>query len=178
MTRHAPQTIGRNSNRANTAFMLGLFTIMAALAFEYIGGYIPCELCLGQRLPYYIGLPILAIIIGTWNFTPVTLRILATLIVAGIFIWGTYMGAYHAGVEWGFWPGPTACTGTGAGLSFGDLNNLDAARVVPCDQAQVRFFGLSFAGLNAIASLIISDYLLWSVQGQYARMRREAKRAA
>ena len=31
-------------------------------------------------------------------------------IAAAIFVWSTYMGSYHAGVEWGFWPGPTACT--------------------------------------------------------------------
>jgi disulfide bond formation protein DsbB len=176
--KHAPQTVSRNSNRANTAFMIGLFTILAAWVFEYIGGFIPCELCYAQRIPYYIGLPILGAIIGGWNIIPVPLRILLTLGVAGIFAWGTYLGAYHAGVEWGFWPGPTACTGTGAGVSFGDLNDINATRVVPCDQPQVRFFGLSFAGLNAIASVIITGFLLGSVQGQYARMRREAAAAA
>lgn len=174
MTKHAPQTVSRNSNNANTAFMIGLFTILAALVFEHIVGYIPCELCLAQRTPYYVGLPILAIIIGAWNVTPARLRILLTLGVAGLFVWGTYLGAYHSGVEWGFWPGPTACTGTGEGLNFGDLGDLNATRVVPCDEPQVRFFGLSFAGLNAIASLIITAFLLRSVWGQFVRMRNEA----
>jgi len=175
MTKHAPQTVGRNSNRANTAFMLGLFTILAALAFEHIGGYIPCELCLGQRVPYYVGLPLLAILIAVWNRVPVPLRIVLTLCIAGIFAWGAWLGGFHAGVEWGFWSGPTACTGTGEGVSFGDLSNMNATRVIQCDQAQVRFFGLSFAGLNAIAATIITGFLIASAQGQYARLRREAK---
>lgn len=174
---------GQNSNRANTAFMIGLFTILAALCFEYIGGFEPCELCLGQRVPYYIGLPILAIIIGAWRSIPALLRIAATLAVALIFVWSTYLGTFHAGVEWGFWPGPTACTGAGAGIDFGDLGNINETRVVPCDQPQIRFFdltfanfpfnGFSFAGLNAIISALISGFLFWSVEGQYKRFKKE-----
>lgn len=173
MAQYYPKTVGRNSNRANTAFMLGLFALLAAWGFQYIGGFIPCDLCYQQRLPYYIGLPLLAIIIGAWDKCPVPLRILGTLIVAGLFAWGTYLGAYHAGVEWGFWPGPTSCTGTGGGVSFGDLSNIDATRVVPCDEPQIRILGLSFAGLNAIVSALVTFYLAWSVKGQYARFKRE-----
>ena len=36
-------------------------TIASALAFEHIGGYVPCALCLEQRVPYYWGIPIAAI---------------------------------------------------------------------------------------------------------------------
>jgi len=162
---------GRNSNRANAAFTIGLFTILAALCFQYIGGYIPCELCLGQRVPYYVGLPILALVIGSWKLVPVPLRIAATLVVMAIFLWGAYLGAYHAGVEWGLWPGPTSCTGAGAGVSFGDLNNINATRVVPCDQVQWRFLGISFAGYNALISLLISALLAWSALGQFRRWR-------
>lgn len=184
MVKHAPQTVGRNSSRANTAFMIGLFAILIALAFEHLGGFQPCELCYAQRTPYYVGLPLLAIIIGTWTSLPIIMRIALTLAVAAIFAWGTYLGTFHAGVEWGFWPGPTACTGTGAGVNFGDLSNINATRVVPCDQPQIRFFdlryagipfdGFSFAGLNAIISFVITVFLIWSAEGQYARMKREA----
>lgn len=171
----APQTVSSNSNYANTAFMIGLFAILTALAFEHIGGYEPCELCHTQRLPYYIGLPILAAIIGLWNKIPVPARIAATLVVAGIFAWGTYMGGYHAGVEWRFWPGPTACTGLGGGVDFSDLSAINDARVVPCDEPEIRFFGISFAGLNAMISLIVFGYLLWSAKGQYNRLKRSRK---
>lgn len=165
------QFSGNNSNRANTAFMVGLFTILGALCFEYIGGYLPCELCLEQRLPYYIGLPVLAVIIGAWKILPPLLRVVLTLAVAALFLWGTYLGAYHAGVEWGFWPGPTACTGTGEGFSFEDLSDIDANRVVQCDAVQLRILGISLAGYNAIISLIIAAFLFWSVGGQWKRLR-------
>lgn len=167
------QFSGNNSNRANTAFMIGLFTILGALCFEYIGGFIPCELCLGQRLPYYLGLPLLAIIIGAWNIIPVPVRIALTLVATALFVWGTYLGAYHAGVEWGFWPGPTACTGVGEGIDFGDLSDINASRVVPCDEVQLRILGISLAGYNAIISLIISLFLFWSAWGQFKRWQSE-----
>lgn len=175
MVTPANQTVSPNSNNANVAFMLGLFAILAALVFEHIFGYVPCELCLAQRTPYYVGLPLLAIIIGTWKITPVALRILLTLVVAGLFAWGTYLGGYHSGVEWGFWAGPSTCTGTGGGIDFGELGALNETRVVPCDEPQVRFFGLSFAGLNAIASFVIMVFLLRSAWGQFTRMRQTAK---
>ncbi len=172
MTKRLRQFSGNNANRANTAFMIGFFTIVGAWGFELIGGYVPCELCLGQRLPYYIGLPLLAVIIGGWASIPAKVRIALTLGVAGIFVWSIYLGAFHAGVEWKFWPGPTACTGTGAGLDFSSLNNLDAARVVPCDEPQFRFLGISFAGYNALISALISVFVFWSAWGQIRRLQK------
>lgn len=168
------QTVSSNSNRANTAFMIGLFAILTALAFQHIGGFQPCELCYAQRTPYYIGLPLLAVLIGMWNRIPVAFRIAATLAIAAIFAWGAYLGGFHAGVEWKFWPGPTACSGTGGGIDFSDLSAINETRVVPCDEPEIRILGLSFAGLNAIVSLVIVGFLLWSAKGQYRRLRRTA----
>ena len=166
---------GANSNRANTAFTIGLFTILGALCFEYIGGYQPCELCLLQRWPYYIGLPLLGLTIAMWRTVPVPARIGATIVVFALFVWSIYLGTYHAGVEWGFWPGPTSCTGLGEGGNFSDLSNLNAKKVVPCDKVQWRFLGLSFAGYNALISVVIAGFLGWSVLGQIKRFRREGR---
>ncbi len=164
-------SVSTNSSRANSAFLLAFFTILAAWGFEHIGGYRPCELCQIQRLPYYIGLPILLIIIGLWNRIIPILRIILTLIVALLFMWGAYMGAYHAGFEWGFWPGPASCSGDVGALNFSDLSRMNETIIVPCDKPQWRFLGLSFAGYNAIISTIISLILLWSAKGQYERLQ-------
>ena len=156
------------------AFLLGLATIFGALGSEYIGGLQPCELCLEQRLAYYWGLPILAAILVLWNRLPLTVWYIAMAVVTAIFVWGTYMGVYHAGVEWGFWPGPTACTGTGTGISFDDLGDINAARVVPCDVVQFRFLGISLAGYNALISLAIVGLLLIAIGDQWRRGRKAA----
>jgi disulfide bond formation protein DsbB len=159
---------------ATLAFLLGLGAILGALGSQFIGGLQPCELCLEQRLAYYWGLPILLGVLILWNRLPLTVWYIAMLVVAAIFVWGTYMGVYHAGVEWGFWPGPTACTGTGTDINFGDLNDINAARVVPCDVVQFRFLGISLAGYNALISLAIVVLLLIAIGDQWMRHRKPA----
>lgn len=137
---------------AALAFAGGLATILGAWAFEIFGGFIPCELCYQQRWPYYIGLPVLFLVLVLWTRLPQAARLAGLLLAAAIFAWGLYLGAFHAGVEWGFWPGPTSCTGVGDGIDFNSLGNLDETRVIPCDRPQIRIIGLSFAGWNALIS--------------------------
>ena len=157
---------------AGLAFVLGLATILGALGSQFIGGLVPCELCLEQRLAYYYGLPILLVVLVTWNRLPLPIWYFAMAIVTAIFVWGSYMGVYHAGVEWGFWPGPTACTGLGdPDLSFGDLGGeIDA--VIPCDHVQFRFLGISLAGYNALVSLAIVALLLLAIVDQMRRYKK------
>ena len=151
------------------AFALGLATIAGAWGSQLIGGLVPCELCLEQRMAYYWGLPVLALILILWNRLPLPVWYLAVAIGAGIFAWSTYMGGYHAGVEWGFWPGPTACTGTGSSLSFNDLSAGALKPVIACDAVQVRFLGISLAGYNALISIAIVVMLLGAMLFQARR---------
>jgi len=159
----ATRSLPSDKIAAGIAFVLGFAAIAGAWGSQLFGGLVPCELCLEQRLAYYWGLPILALVLLLWNRLPLLVWYIAMGIVALIFVWSTYMGGYHAGVEWGFWPGPTACTGTGDGISFNDLNNIDAARVIPCDAVQFRFLGISLAGYNALVSLVIVALLVFSI---------------
>jgi Disulfide bond formation protein DsbB len=140
---------------AGAAFLLGLVAILSALASEYIGGLVPCELCLEQRLAYYWGLPVLALVLLLWNRLPLAAWYVAIAVVAALFVWGAYLGGYHAGVEWGFWPGPTSCTGVGQAVGFDALSDLNSARIVACDAVQFRFLGISLAGYNALVSAAI-----------------------
>ena len=140
---------------ATISFVLGLATIAGAWGSQLFGGLVPCELCLEQRMPYYWGLPLLALVLLLWNRLPRAVWYLGLLLVLLAFVWSTYLAGYHAGVEYGFWPGPTACTGTGVDVSFSDLTNINAARVVPCDKIQFSLFGVTLAGANTLISAAI-----------------------
>src|SRR5262249_10943067 len=74
-------------------------------------------------------------------------------------------GAYHAGVEWKFWQGPTSCTGAALNLGGGGslLDQLDKVKVVPCDVVQWRFLGISLAGYNALISLLMAAIAAWGI---------------
>jgi disulfide bond formation protein DsbB len=134
-------------------------TVGGALAFQYIGGYIPCALCLLQRNPYYYGIPIgfFAIAAAAMGLPSWITR--ALLVVIGVMMLvGAGMGVYHSGVEWGFWEGPASCGGgagvtTNAGNLLSDLNTVHGPS---CTEAALRIFGLSFAGWNVLASLVLA----------------------
>ena len=156
--------------RAAIGFAVGLSVILGAWGSQLIGGLEPCELCLLQRWPYYLGLPVLAVVLAGWKQLPAALRLGLTVLVVLDFVVGMGFGIYHAGVEYGFWMGPTACSGPGTAVSFTDLTNINAAQVVPCDEVQWQMFGISLAGFNALASAFIAFMLGWSALGQWQRM--------
>jgi len=131
----------------------GVSAVMLAIAhgFETFGGLAPCELCLHQREVYWV-----AIVVALVGFVAARLLRrrwappLACWVLAAVFLIGAGLAAYHAGVEWRWWPGPSRCTGSAFKISGAlDLN----APVVMCDHAAWRLFGLSLAGYNAIISL-------------------------
>jgi disulfide bond formation protein DsbB len=71
------------------------------------------------------------------------------------------LGLFHAGVEQGWWEGPTQCAATAS--AEGDLlGNILAAPLVRCDQIPWSLFGLSMAGWNALWSATAAIVaLLW-----------------
>jgi disulfide bond formation protein DsbB len=144
-------------------------TVGTALGFEHIGGYMPCKLCLEQRLPYYLGVPLmaLAVLSSTLHWPAIVTR--GLLLVGGLLmVYGLYLGVYHAGVEWAWWQGPTDCAVV-APAETGGAGVLDAINtVIPpsCDEAALRVLGLSFAGWNVIASLILA---VMAFRGAFAR---------
>jgi disulfide bond formation protein DsbB len=144
------------------ALLLAAAAILVALGFQHIGGYAPCELCLEQRYAYYAGVPLLfgALVALSTGYVRVAAALFA--LVALAFLGNAALGVYHAGAEWKFWPGPSACTGVeplnpDAGSL---LERLKTASVVRCDEPALRIAGLSFAGWNVIASLLIALFAL------------------
>lgn len=132
--------------------LVSLALILGALGFQYIGGYPPCEMCMWQRYPHFAAIAV-GLVGGSLlyaNVLPSSLaKPIAWLTLLCVAITGA-MGVYHAGVEWRWWAGPSACTGHAFRLNGAlDLN----AHIVSCENAAWRLFGISMAGYNAIISL-------------------------
>ena len=134
--------------------VLALVTILTALAFEYIGGYAPCPLCLQERYAYYFAVPAA---LAAWFAARVgangAARMLLVLIALA-FLLNVGLGVYHAGAEWKWWPGPSTCGG-GFDLTWGQGGIVDTP-VIRCDEASWRFLWLSFAGWNAVISAVLA----------------------
>lgn len=142
---------------AGIAFALALAAILGAWGFQLFG-FKPCELCLTQRIPYYAGVPLAALTFLAARSGAALPARLGLALLALLFIASAGLGAYHSGVEWGYWPGPAACTGGyDAAPSVGDLlRQIETTQIVRCDAVAIRIAGLSLAGWNVVVSLMIA----------------------
>ncbi len=136
---------------------LAAAVILAALAFEYIGQYAPCPLCLVQRYAYYAGVPLLFVSLILLSAEKTRLAALVFFLVSLVFLANSGLGVYQAGAEYGFWPGPQTCSGGQEITTSADslLADLQKTKVPRCDQPEFWFLGLSFAGWNVLISFVI-----------------------
>ena len=165
-----PSHAGMSANPALTAALavaiIAAATLAGAWFFQLVLDIRPCPLCLEQRYAYYLALPLGALVAFAAMKgapRPVLLVGLAILVLAAL--GNAWLGTYHAGVEWGFWQGPTDCTGPVGNLgSAGNLlERLDTVKVIRCDEVQWRFLGLSLAGYNVLISLLMAAIAAWGL---------------
>lgn len=159
------------STPATVAWLAACASLAAAMLFavhalETWGDYPPCELCLRARevvwTAFYAALVGLApaVLLPRARWPRPWVRV-GVVTVGVAFAVATGLAAYHAGVEWRWWPGPTACTGGHAGpVSAADvravLSGARTVHMVRCDEAAFRIAGLSLAGWNAPVSAALA----------------------
>lgn len=141
------------------AALLALLTPLALLGGAYVSQYgfglYPCEMCWWQRYAHFaaLALAVLALLMRG-NRALVMLAALAIGVSAAI-------GLFHAGVEYEWWKGFTACTANpvaGGGNPLGAIMN---APMVRCDVAPWTLFGISLAGFNFLFSGVGAAAILW-----------------
>jgi disulfide bond formation protein DsbB len=144
---------------ALVVFAAATATILGAWYFQLAVKLPPCPLCLEERWPYYIAIPLsLAVTAAALRRVPRPFVGAGLLAVIGVMLWSTALGAYHAGVEWHFWRGPADCSGPMGDFSAHGslLDQLKSVHLVRCDEAAWRFLGMSLAGYNALISLALA----------------------
>lgn len=115
-----------------------------AYVSQYGFGLYPCEMCWWQRYPHFA-----AIAFGLAAFALKPPRVWTALAGLAIITSGL-IGGYHAGVEYGWWEGITACTAR----STIDVLDPSAAPLIRCDVAPWTLWGISLAGFNFLFSTL------------------------
>jgi disulfide bond formation protein DsbB len=144
---------------ALAVFAIALATLAGAWFFQYAIGLPPCPLCLEERIPYHVVIPLsLLMVIAALVRAPAKLLTVGFIAIVVAVLCNVAVGTYHAGVEWHFWPGPTDCSGPLTDLNAGGslLNQLQSVHIVRCDEAAWRFLGISLAGYNVLISLLLA----------------------
>jgi len=143
--------------RGFTVFALGASAVVlgGALLSQYWGGLAPCELCLMQRWPW--GVAIVISFVATMVARRPALPWVA-LLLAAVFLVSSGLAFYHVGVEQHWFAGPTACSA--AATAADTLEALKAQilhqQPVRCDEPAWSLWGISLAGWNLLASLIMT----------------------
>lgn len=137
--------------------LLGSVAVIGgALLFQYAGGLAPCELCLLERWPYYIGIPVTLLALVAGGRRAVAVGLVAIVLL--LFLGSSALAFYHVGVEQHWFQGPTACTGSSnAAQTLEELRaQLMAQQPVRCDEPQWSLIGVSLAGWNLLASVALA----------------------
>ena len=156
--------------RIALVFAISVIVLVIALLSQYWGGLMPCALCLKQRVAFYVAVPLLALAYIYAPRAPLAMRGLLTTIGI-IFLANASLGFYHAGIEYGWWLGPASCGGGGApaldtGALFEALQNRSMVR---CDAPAFTLFGLSLAGYNVFACLVLAGLALYKTESETSR---------
>jgi disulfide bond formation protein DsbB len=128
--------------------------LIGAFGFQYIGGLLPCALCLWQRWPHAAAV-VLGLVGAAWPAAGVALLGAVSAAASG------GLGVYHTGVERGWWEGLATCSGGDlSGMSGADLLSTEGpVDIVRCTEVAWSLGGLSMASWNAILSFGLA--LVW-----------------
>jgi disulfide bond formation protein DsbB len=144
-----------------------------ALVSQYWGGLAPCELCVLQRWPWVVSIVISAIgirVSGRLALSWVALTLAAVFAVSGA------LAFYHVGVERHWFAGPSACTGAATAADTVEALKVRILGQMPvrCDEPAWSLWGISLAGWNLLASLVMGGICL----AAFSRLRRPSLRGA
>ena len=132
--------------------------LLAAFAFQHLGGLQPCVLCVYQRFPYGVTIAAAAGALG-FAATGRSAAARGLLGLCGVaFLVGAAIAAFHVGVEQHWWAGTSECGGLA-----GEATSVEALKrqllgqpVVRCDAVAWSFLGISMAGWNVLLSVALA----------------------
>ena len=134
--------------------IISSFIIISAYTIEHGMGYKACKLCIYERLPYIVSIPLIIYMLFFANYKK---EILLILVV--IFSLGSLLSFYHFGIEQGFFTESFACKHLNLEeVSSKEqlLEELKKNTMVSCKDVSFKIFGLSLAAINTIFSIVLS----------------------
>ena len=135
-------------------FLVSTIALVSAFFIEYILGHQPCNLCLLERIPYF-----LAIIVVLLNYKLMQFEKFFILFLTIIFLVGTILSVYHLGIEQGFIQESLVCDLKNGSdlLSKAEILQQLQEKNVSCKDVTFKIFGLSLTNYNILISLLISN---------------------
>ena len=136
----------------NLILLFSIFALFAAYFIQYVLKYQPCNLCLIERIPYFVSIILTSFCLFTKKFEKITLIILSL-----VFFSATLIAFYHFGIEQGFIKESLVCDLSSASNNLSKDSLLNQLKMMPvsCKDVTFRVFGLSLATFNFFITLIL-----------------------
>ena len=136
----------------NLILLFSVFAIISAYFIQYVLKHQPCNLCLIERIPYFISIIVILFCLLTKKFEKLSLIILSL-----IFFSATLIAFYHFGIEQEFIKESLVCdlNNKSSDLSKEALLNQLKEMPISCKDVTFTIFGLSLASFNIFISLIL-----------------------
>jgi len=134
-------------------FLVSIIALVSAFFIEYILGHQPCNLCVLERIPYF-----LAIIVILLNYKFIRFERFFILLLSIIFLVGAILSLYHLGIEQGYIQESLVCdlkNGSNL-LSKEEILKQLQEKSVSCKDVTFKIFGLSLTSYNILISLLIT----------------------
>ena len=137
-----------------TLLIFKVLIILSAIYIEYILKVPACNLCLYQRIPYYLSILILFYIIFNKSTNIIPIISLAILMFVNI-----VLSIYHVGVEQQIISEPMLCR-SDSNIQNVDqlLENLKNNTFISCKDVNFTFLGFSLASINVLISSILAYF--------------------
>ena len=133
--------------------LISIIALISAFFIEYILGHQPCNLCILERIPYF-----LAIIVILLNYKFIEFEKFFILFLTIIFLFGTVLSLYHLGIEQGLIQESLVCdlkSGSNL-LSKEEILKQLQEKSVSCKDVTFKMFGLSLTSYNILISTLIT----------------------
>ena len=133
--------------------LISIIALISAFFIEYILGHQPCNLCILERIPYF-----LAIIVILLNYKFIEFEKFFILFLTIIFLFGTVLSLYHLGIEQGLIQESLVCdlkSGSNL-LSKEEILKQLQEKSISCKDVTFKIFGLSLTSYNILISLLIT----------------------
>ena len=133
--------------------LISIIALISAFFIEYILGHQPCNLCVLERIPYF-----LAIVVILLNYKFIEFEKFFILFLTILFLFGTVLSLYHLGIEQGLIQESLVCDlKSGSNLfSKEEILKQLQEKSVSCKDVTFKMFGLSLTSYNILISILIT----------------------
>ena len=134
-------------------FLISFIALISAYFIEFVLGYQPCNLCLYERVPYFLAILILLV---NFKYNKLEKHFIFFLII--IFFIATLLSLYHLAIEQGLIEESLLCNlekGTNI-IDKDEILKQLQQKNISCKDVAFKIFGLSLTTFNIIISLLLT----------------------